>query len=328
MRVAGAGLAAVGWAPRGRARAVSPSAVVVRRQAADRFDLVFSPETARAFKILQLTDTHFGNPDAVKKEADVRSWGEIPRLVERERPDFIMHTGDFIDNDVSGSVAGAFDKMHALGVPWALAPGNHDGPVEGTLSPERYRERMAEGTGVMGYVERDGRRETAYRIDVIAGDSGAAARPVATVMVFDSGPTGGTKHVSSGQLAWFDEQVEADRRRGNSGPIYAMVHIPVIQFKKLADSGRYTDRLGEEICFETDTGRTFEVFKRSGRVRAILSGHDHENTFHGVWDGVELIYGRVSGWSAYGGGPRGGRLLELDLAQGTHSHRIVLPSDV
>ena len=49
------------------ARAVSPSAVVVRRQAADRFDLVFSPETARAFKILQLTDTHFGNPDAVKK---------------------------------------------------------------------------------------------------------------------------------------------------------------------------------------------------------------------------------------------------------------------
>lgn len=278
MRVAGAGLTAVDWAPRGLARAVSPSAVVVRRQAADRFDLVFSPETARAFKILQLTDTHFGNPDAVKKEADVRSWGEIPRLVERERPDFIMHTGDFIDNDVSGSVAGAFDKMHALGVPWALAPGNHDGPVDGTLSPERYRERMAEGTGVMGYVERDGRRETAYRIDVIAGDSGVAARPVATVMVFDS--------------------------------------------------GRYTDRLGEEICFETDTGRTFEVFKRSGRVRAILSGHDHENTFHGVWDGVELIYGRVSGWSAYGGGPRGGRLLELDLVQGTHSHRIVLPSDV
>ena len=158
-----------------------PSAVVVRRQAADRFDLVFAPETARVFKILQLTDTHFGNPDAVKKEADVRSWGEIPRLVERDRPDFIMHTGDFIDNDVSGSVAGAFDKMHALGVPWALAPGNHDGSVEGTLSPERYRERMAEGTGVMGYVERDGRRETAYRMDVIAGDAGAAARPVVVV---------------------------------------------------------------------------------------------------------------------------------------------------
>ena len=40
--------------------------------------------------------------------------GRVWRLaeVERERPDFVMHTGDFIDNDVLGSVAGAFDKMH------------------------------------------------------------------------------------------------------------------------------------------------------------------------------------------------------------------------
>lgn len=29
-------------------------------------------------------------------------------------------------------------------------------------------------------------------MDVVAGHSGVAARPVATVMVFDSGPTGGT----------------------------------------------------------------------------------------------------------------------------------------
>jgi hypothetical protein len=185
---------------------------------------------------------------------------------------------------------------------------------------------MAAGTGLMGAFDRDGRRETAYRIDILDGGKDALSAPAASVFVFDSGPTGGTKHVSAAQLAWFADQMEADRSRGAAGPIYAMIHIPVVQFKHLRDSGRYAERFGEDICFETDTGKTFETLKKSGRVKAIFSGHDHENTFHGAWEGIELVYGRVGGWSAYGEGARGGRLIELDLDAGRHQHRIVLPT--
>lgn len=325
LRTAGAGLPAW-WVGRPlMAEAPPVEKVVVRQAASDRFELVFAPKTARSFKILQLTDTHFGNPDPAKPATDRRSHDEIRQLAAGLAPDFIMHTGDFIDNDVEGAAHGAFDAMHELGVPWALAPGNHDGATDSTLSPERYRERMAAGAGVMGSFDRDGKRETAYRLDIVTAGSESQTPPAATLLVFDSGPTGGTKHVSAAQLEWFQEQMEADRSRGASGPVYAMIHIPVIEFKKLKDSGRYAERCGEEICFETDTGKTFATLQHSGRVKAIFSGHDHENTFHGKWDGIELVYGRVGGWSAYGDGARGGRLVELDLASGRYQHRIVLP---
>lgn len=287
--------------------------------------MVFAPMAVRSFKILQLTDTHFGNPDPAKRATDRRSQDDIRQLARGLTPDFIMHTGDFIDNDVEGAGHDAFDAMHEMGVPWALAPGNHDGATDSTLSPEQYRERMAAGAGVMGSFEREGKQVTAFRLDIVTGGSESKTPPAASLVVFDSGPTGGTKHVAAAQLEWFEEQMEADRSRGASGPVYAMIHIPVIEFKKLCDSGRYAERFGEEICFETDTGKTFEILKRSGRVKAIFSGHDHENTFHGKWDGIELVYGRVGGWSAYGEGPRGGRLIDLDLPAGQHQHRIVLP---
>jgi len=112
-----------------------------------------------------------------------------------------------------------------------------------------------------------------------------------------------------------------------AGPVLAMIHIPVIEFKKLHDSGRFSDRFGEAVCFETDTGKTFQTLKNSGRVAAIFSGHDHENTFHGPWEGIDLVYGRISGWSGYGEGARGGRLIEVDTETGRHHHRIVLPTE-
>jgi hypothetical protein len=131
--------------------------------------------------------------------------------------------------------------------------------------------------------------------------------------------------VTASQLAWFEEQMESDRSRDMTGPVYAMIHIPIVQFERLRESGRYKGRHGEKVCFETDAGETFKTLKRSGRVQAVFSGHDHENTFYGAWEGIELVYGRVGGWSAYGNGPRGGRLIELDWATGRHRHRIVLP---
>jgi len=297
----------------------------VRRRASDHFELVFTEARPRAVRILQLTDTHFGNPDPAKRLADARTWKELPQLVRSVAPDFLMHTGDFIDNDVEGATAEAFEAMHELGVPWALAPGNHDAGTATTLTADQYRARMAAGPGLMGAVERDGSRETACRIDMVTAAAGSAALPTASLMVFDSGAREGSKNVSAGQLAWFEEQMESDRSRGATGPVYAMIHIPVVQFERLRESGRYGGRFGEKVCFETDAGATFEALKRSGRVPAVFSGHDHENTFHGVWEGIELVYGRVGGWSAYGEGPRGGRLIELDWDSGRHQHRIVLP---
>lgn len=60
-------------------------------------------------------------------------------------------------------------------------------------------------------------------------------------------------------------------------------------------------------------------------MRAVFSGHDHKNDYAGLWQDIELVYGRVSGWSAYGELPRGGRLIEVNLADGSYSHKLVFP---
>jgi hypothetical protein len=61
-------------------------------------------------------------------------------------------------------------------------------------------------------------------------------------------------------------------------------------------------------------------------VRAVFSGHDHKNDYCGHWDGIELVYGRVSGWSGYGDLQRGGRLIELDMNEPRYGHRLVFPA--
>ena len=105
-----------------------------------------------------------------------------------------------------------------------------------------------------------------------------------------------------------------------------MIHIPVVEFEKLRAAERYAGNFGESICYETDSGDAFAAFQRSGRLKGIFSGHDHRNDFQGTWDGVELVYGRVSGWTAYGELPRGGRLIEIDLDRQSYAHHLVVPA--
>ena len=78
----------------------------------------------------------------------------------------------------------------------------------------------------------------------------------------------------------------------------------------------------------SDTGlrdKLEPIFMDNG-VSVVFSGHDHENDYAGVWQGIELVYGRVGGWSAYGELTRGGRLIELDLAAQAYQHQIVSPA--
>src|SRR4051794_25008381 len=81
--------------------AVGKAAAKVRRVETDRFVLEFAPTAPRPLRILQLTDTHFGTFDPKHRAGDKRSFEEIRRLVEQQRVDFVVHTGDFINNDSS-----------------------------------------------------------------------------------------------------------------------------------------------------------------------------------------------------------------------------------
>jgi len=290
-----------------------------RRVETDRFVLEFSPPEPRPLRILQLTDTHFGNPDSKSQAKDQRSFDEIKQLVERQQPDFVIHTGDFINNDKGPRISfDAVDVFDDLGVPWTHVLGNHD---IGARSVPEFRKLMKHA--VSGEFRGDDGDQYAYRLDV---QRPGQAAPDFTLFCFNSGYAEPGRKVNRQQLDWFAHHMRRDRERQDNSPIMAMIHIPVLEFEKLRAADKYDGIYGERVCFDNDTGDTFAEFKHSPRVRAIFSGHDHDNDYRGVWDGVELVYGRVSGWSGYGDLPRGGRLIEIDLPAQSYQHRLVFPN--
>ncbi len=294
------------------------SAVMIRRTEPDRFVLDFSPREPRPLRILQLTDTHFGSQSVGAKINDGRSFLEIRRLVEEQKPDFLVHTGDFINNDQGEKVSfEAIEVFDELGIPWTHALGNHD---HGHLSVAEFRKPMKHAA--VGEFRSGDKNEYAFRFDITTGGGGD---PRHSLFCFDSGFEEPNRRVSQPQIEWFVGQMKRDAAEGLKTPSLAMIHIPVVEFESLRAANLHKGHFGERVCFDSDTGDTFTALKNSGRVRAVFSGHDHENDYAGIWQGIELVYGRVGGWSGYGDLERGGRLIDIDLAAGGFTHKIVTP---
>jgi hypothetical protein len=168
--------------------------------------------------------------------------------------------------------------------------------------------------GFQGYVDAKTGRHYCYRYDLRTAEE---AKPAASLFFFQVGYAPGDRRISNPQLIWFGRQMDQDRAAGVDAPIVVFVHIPLIEYDHLFESGRAEGQKGEDVCFDSDTGLSFAAFKDSGRVRAVFCGHDHVNNYHGDWEGIDLTYGRVSGWGGYGpdAWKRGGRLISLDLAE-------------
>jgi len=283
---------------------------LIHRPQSDRYEVRFTPDRDRPVRLLQITDTHFHPSDSTERTAAV-----IRGVVEREKPDLVIHTGDFVNNDSRGPVEWkGLEIMNDLPVPWTLCFGNHDYPVHhgaGSLALDAISDAV--GHRLQGHVDAPTGRHYCYRYDLLPGD---AVKPAASLFFFQVGYAEGDRKISPPQLEWFDRQMEADEEREVDAPITVFVHIPLIEHDRLFNRGPVEGVKKENVCFDSDTGESFRRFAGSRRVVGVFCGHDHVNNYHGDWEGTDLVYGRVTGWGGYGppDWQRGGRLIELDLS--------------
>jgi hypothetical protein len=268
------------------------------------------------FSIVQFTDTHLSRPCL----RDARTTALMEHVLDAERPDLVVLTGDIVSAyespDPAAAWRAAVAPMMERKLPWAAVFGNHDD--EGALSRMQLLEVQRECPGCLTQAGPEGIGGLGNYVLPILGRDGRA--PAALLYFLDSGsysPTG------AGHYAWFTHEQVAWYRRasaecaGRSGtrlPALAFFHIPFPEYETAWADGY--DKRGskhEPVCAPVINSGMFAAFHEGGDVMGTFVGHDHVNDFEASLHGMRLCYGRASGYGAYGrrGFPRGARVIEL-----------------
>jgi 3',5'-cyclic AMP phosphodiesterase CpdA len=264
------------------------------------------------FKIAQFTDAHFCDGS----DEDARTRALVERVLDAERPDLVVLTGDFVDGsrspDPAATWVSAVEPFEVRGLPWAAVFGNHDD--EGS----RGREELFEVQRACAHClsERGPRELTGvgnYVIDV-AADAGRGLR----LYFLDSGSydatgAGDYAWIAHDQISWFRE------RSGESdAPALVFFHIPLPEYETAWDEGERIGSRNEDVYCPRINSGFFAALHESRRVRGTFCGHDHVNDFEARLHGIRLCYGRATGYNTYGqdGFARGARMIEVSAKHG------------
>jgi hypothetical protein len=84
-------------------------------------------------------------------------------------------------------------------------------------------------------------------------------------------------------------------------PLYAFTHIPLPEFKLLWESGTAEGiKLDKKVNVPLENSGLFAAMQEKGNTVAVFSGHDHLNDFQGIWESIDLHYGRSASYGSYG----------------------------
>jgi 3',5'-cyclic AMP phosphodiesterase CpdA len=267
---------------------------------------------------VQLTDIHWRNGDA----ADRRSRALVEHVLETERPDLVVLTGDVVEGSEAPDPVAAYREavtpMETRGIPWAAVFGNHDdegrhtrGQLLQGLQACRFgltSRGPARLTGVGNYVLRVG---------------AAAGRGLSAVLYFldsnsyDARGTGHYGWIAHDQIAWYRKTSRRLRRayRGPAEtlPALAFFHIPLPEYAEAWERVVCRGQRNEDVCAPALNSGFFAALVEEGDVLGTFVGHDHVNDFEGLLHGIRLCYGRATGFSPYGldGFLRGARVIRL-----------------
>lgn len=280
----------------------------------------------RPFRILQITDTHFGfgpfsrRQDAMAEEA-------VRAIVRRGMPDLIIFTGDMffpVFNKAgtvnNGKQAKRFlEFADSLNVPYAMVFGNHDAEF---LSMKRRRELSAIfETGKNSLFLTGPENITGYSNEMITLSYGGI--PQQALLLIDSNMYGkawilsGYDCIHSDQTEYFLSQLQELKWSNPKLTAMAFFHMPVPEYEEayflLKHGDPYvTYHFGSIQEKHDHFGVTrkdcafFREIRKEGTVRALFCGHDHLNDISMTWKGIRMTYGMAIDYLAY---PRRSRML-------------------
>lgn len=267
------------------------------------------------FKILQLTDTHFGILPAV--EEDLKTYKAIERIIKAEKPDLIVHTGDIIwsegienPEEIFVEVMEFFDK---LDIPIAITFGNHDS--EDNVSRRRLREIFDQKISNKApksnsFIVDD---FEAYTMEIKDGEDLILPLYLIDSGDYDKNSYGLYDYVKPEQVEWFRNAAESLKKGDGIKKGIVFQHIPVPEYWFVIDD------LINGKCLETDeiisapkinTG-LFANMVLNGEIWGMSVGHDHDNNFLAKYHDLYLSFANSTGYNAYGEVNKGVSVFEI-----------------
>jgi len=273
------------------------------------------------FKIVQFTDLHLKE----ENEDDDKTIALMERVLDAEKPQLVVLTGD-----VLGASAKPREIMTLCAAPmverkiaWAVALGNHDD--EGTHDRAGLMDIiMSLPYAVSQRGPKDIHGVGNYYLPVYSSD-GEAKQWILYFLDSNAYPAhkslGSYDWIRVDQVHWYYQRSKAlaAERGGRVYPSLAFFHIPLPEYERALSDGN-ADVVGhrhESICCPRINSGLFAAILERGDVKGTFVGHDHVNDYESALHGIRLIYGRASGYSAYGreGFPRGGRVILLEAGK-------------
>ena len=208
---------------------------------------------ASDWKLLQFTDMHLSESNKDKWGGNDRTMKEYIAAIQREKPDFVVLTGDIITSIGARARAVQFcEVMERLGIYWAYNLGNHEGDAFYKLPRkdlmaiiEQYPHCLSEGS-----VKRT--KATGEEVwgvgNFVVNLLGAENKVVQSLIFMDSGDAisnadakkfnvkkGSYDYLKESQMQWYKEQVlSVTDNLTNGVKTMLFIHIPLVEQANLS----------------------------------------------------------------------------------------------
>lgn len=285
---------------------------------------IFTKNKSHDFKILQLTDLHFGC-GILSRKSDILASNAVITLVERVKPDLIILTGDnvypipFFSGAINNLRQSKFvaNLLESFEIPWTMVFGNHDAEPFSTHTKEELCEFYSQQkhclltrgdkniSGVGNHIIKINNEDDTLNTLLVMLDSNMYLKK-SFFSTFDN--------IHDNQIEWYKENVTRLSKGNNLANSLAFFHMPLIEYRdawaklKMGNLDEVTYHLGtinetnDHIGFSRrKKGNFFEEMVKFGSLKGCFCGHDHLNNISMTYKGIRLTYGMAIDFLAYRG---------------------------
>lgn len=272
------------------------------------------------FKILQLTDIHFGF-GLLSKRQDNLAKEAIKTLIERTKPDMIALTGDSIFPFVfkSGTLNNIKQArkliafMDAFKIPYTFVFGNHDIEMGSKGDKNAVAQIIEEGAYSIFDKGPDNLPGMGNYILKLIGDENKPYMALAFLdsnMYRDGWFFSGFDCIRETQTKWCMDSLETLKKENDALSALAFFHMPLPEFKRAYERMKLGDNsvtyhfgsIGEPDDYFGISKYQPDFFERAvenGIIKGMFCGHDHYNTLGLSYKGIMMAYGMSIDYLGY-----------------------------